>query len=240
MISHYIHIQKTNWRLHKIQLLIHQFVQSEKANEWMRLMHVSYTLQVLCTVYCLLGCQLIINHGKCKAAKQGRPFSRLVTLSCLPVAPLPDEGLYPLSLSPHSTPQSVYLLLSGQKQKSETVRQQSYPPSGLLHLFLYLQPISYCFSSGDYGHNVIQHSCFAGYSCALSAYTCTSFIWAALLYSAVCKVTGGGWAGHFDIPEGNRCTCNIILASKDIPYPGTRHDLWYAMIFVCSATSSVS
>lgn len=141
------------------------------------------------------------------AAEQGLPFSLLVTLSYHPVAPRPARGII---RSVSKSTQHNLSTASLDKNREVKLYCTNLTLRAICCIFFHTYNLSaIVFPSGDYGHNVMQHSCFARYSCAHSAYTCTSFIWVALLYSAA--VTGGGYAGHFDITEHNQLICNIIV-----------------------------
>lgn len=120
-------------------------------------MHVSYTHYRYSIQY-VLGCQLIINHGNIPAAEQGLQVSLLVALSCRPVAPLPARGDYTLSKSTQHN-----LSVSSLHENSDN----SFTFRVICCIFFCTcNPSAVLLSSGDYGHNEIQHSCVAGYSYA--------------------------------------------------------------------------
>lgn len=56
-----------------------------------------------CSTQYVLCCHLIINHGNSTTTRQGLQVCLLVSLSKLPVAPLPAGEDYTLRLSPHNS-----------------------------------------------------------------------------------------------------------------------------------------
>lgn len=162
----------------------------------------------------MLARYLITSHGNSRAARQGLQVSPLVALSYLPVAPLPAGGDY---TRPHNT----ICLSPGENSNTvcaATLLAFVWFVASFSVLAAAHQPL---LSSGDYEHNVIQCSCFAGYSHALCAYSGTSSIQTTGLCSDV-----GGRAGHFHITRDDTFISNVALGSKRIP-----RTFMYAVLF---------